>query len=207
MLLDHNTLIECVNTIGYVGLSFIVFAETAFFFGFFLPGDSLLFLAGLLASRGLLTLWVLVLVLVLSSFFGYVFAYWFGKRLGGWLVHRPDSFWYRKAYIDRAHIFYKRFGSLAVLMGRMVPVVRTFCGIVAGMVRMPMRAFLVYNFLGSLVWVSLFTLLGYYVGDVFPNLVHYLLVLVLLIILGSIVIPLFCDHFKKKSAQSDRHIK
>lgn len=197
MVIDQNTLVEWVNAIGYIGIVAIVFSETGFFFGFFLPGDSLLFLAGLLAARGLLDMWVLVPVLVLASCLGYVFAYWFGRRLGNWLLQRDDSFWYKKAYIDKAHLFYKRFGALAVLMGRMVPVVRTFCGIVAGMVRMEWRPFLFYNILGSVLWVCLFTILGYYIGDVFPNIVNYLIILVLLIILGSILLPIVHERFKK----------
>lgn len=198
MIVNQDTLIEWVNAIGYVGISVIVFAETGFFFGFFLPGDSLLFLAGLLASRGLLSMWVLVPLLFAASFLGYLFAYWFGKHLGNWLVHRPDSFWYKKSYIDKAHQFYKRFGPVAVLLGRMVPVVRTFCGIVAGMVHMELRLFLLFNLLGSVLWVCLFTILGYYIGDVFPNIVNYLMIVVLLIIVATIVIPIIHERIKQR---------
>lgn len=201
MFIHQDTLVEWVNAIGYVGISFIIFAETGFFFGFFLPGDSLLFLAGLLASRELFSMWVLVPVLITASFLGYLFAYWFGDRLGNWLVHRPDSFWYKKAYIDKAHAFYKRFGAVAVLLGRMVPVVRTFCGIVAGMVRMEYRAFLLFNLLGSALWACLFTVLGYYIGDVFPGIVNYLMILVLLIIVGSIILPMIHERFKKSETR------
>jgi membrane-associated protein len=201
MMINQDTLVEWVNAIGYVGISLIIFAETGFFFGFFLPGDSLLFLAGLLASRELLSMWILVPVLILASFLGYLFAYWFGKRLGGWLVHRPDSFWYKKIYIDKAHAFYKRFGPVAVLLGRMVPVVRTFCGIVAGMVHMDFKPFLVYNLLGSILWACIFTILGYYVGDVFPNIVDYLMILVLCIIIGSILLPIVHERIKKKKVK------
>ena len=186
MIVNQNTLIEWVNAIGYIGISVIVFAETAFFFGFFLPGDSLLFLAGLLASRGLLSIWILVPLLLIASFFGYLFAYWFGKRLGDWLMHRPDSFWYKKSYIDKA-----------VLLGRMVPVVRTFCGIVAGMVHMEFKLFLLFNFLGSLLWVCIFTILGYYIGDVFPNIFNYLMIVVLLIIVTTIAAPKLHAPIKK----------
>ena len=203
MIVNQDTLLEWINAIGYVGIAAIVFSETGFFFGFFLPGDSLLFLAGLVASRGYLSMPILVPVLFAASFLGYVFAYWFGKRLGNWLVHRPDSFWYKKTYIDKAHDFYKRFGPIAVLLGRMVPVVRTFCGIVAGMVRMPYRPFLLFNFLGSALWVCVFTILGYYVGDVFPNVVDYLMILVVLIIVGSILIPMIHERLKKRNIKNE----
>jgi len=190
MVMDHNTLIEWISSIGYIGLALIIFTETGLFFGFFLPGDSLLFLAGLLAARGMFSMWVLVPVLTLASFLGYVFAYWFGKRLGNWLMRRPDSFWYKKSYIDKTHQFYERFGAVAVLLGRMVPVVRTFCGVVAGMVRMDLKSFLLFNFLGSVLWACLFTVLGYYIGDVFPSLITYLMIFVACVIVGSILLPI-----------------
>lgn len=197
MLINQEALIGCIETIGYVGLVAIVFCETGLFFGFILPGDSLLFLAGLLASREVFSISILIPVLVAASFLGYVFGYWFGLKLDDWLLARPDSFWFKKSYIEKTHRFYEKHGYKAILVGRMVPVVRTFCGIVAGVAQMNLRVFLIYNVLGSVLWVCLFTVLGYFLGDAFPGLLDYIVFAVLFIILLSVVVPVCQQYFKK----------
>ncbi|PHQ82212.1 MAG: hypothetical protein COB66_00720 [Coxiella sp. (in: Bacteria)] len=199
MLINHETLVLWVDAIGYTGVSTIIFVETGLFFGFFLPGDSLLFLAGLLASRDLFNIWTLLSCLVAASFLGYLFAYCFGHKLGNWLLHRPDTFWYKKRYMNKAHDFYKRLGNKAILLGRFVPVVRTFCGIVAGMVKMPFKRFILYNLLGSLLWVCLITVLGYFVADAFPQLLDYMVVAVLSLIVITIIVPIIQERRKKNS--------
>lgn len=183
--------------VGYLGITLVLFSKTAFFFGFFLPGDSLLFLAGLLAKQGVFHIIWLIPLCVAVSFFGYVAAYLLGHRLGGWLLRKTDSFWYRRSYLDKTNRFFTHHGHKAILLARMVPVLRSFSGWVAGIVRMPWRAFLFYNFLGSVLWVCLFTLLGYYLGHAFPGLLDYLMMGVVVIILATIGAPIV-QTFRRK---------
>ena len=194
---DAQTVLTWLVTIGYLGICSILFAETAFFFCFFLPGDSLLFLSGLLARRGVFDIWLLVPCIIVISFMGYWFAYWFGAQLGRWLIEQPDSFWYRRRYLDQAHAFFKRFGNKAIVLGRLLPVIRSFGGMVAGIVRMPMRAFLIYNFIGSVIWVGLFVMMGYFIGDVFPQFLGWFIVVVGVVILGTILLPLL-EHLRHR---------
>lgn len=185
--LQHLDMVQLATTVGTIGLIAIVFAETGIFLGFFLPGDSLLFAAGLLASQGLFDISFLVPALIIAAFLGYALAYWFGGHLGNWLLKREDSFWFKKRYLIEAGHFYQRHGGKALIIGRLVPVVRTFVPIVAGMAKMPYKSYLIYNIVGALVWAGGITLLGYYLGTLFPDAGHYILPLVIVIIVLSIL--------------------
>ncbi|MCH9643779.1 MAG: VTT domain-containing protein [Gammaproteobacteria bacterium] len=176
-----------VGSLGYYGLFLIVFLEMGFFFAFFLPGDSLALTAGIMAHKGIFHVWILCAVFVVSAVLGYMFGYWFGERLGGWLMKRKDSIWFRKQYIIRAHDFYNKHGGKAVMLGRMVPVVRTFVPIVAGMAKMEYRRFTLYNILGSIIWGVGFTLLGYFMGSFVPNITKIFLPIVCGIIVLSLL--------------------
>lgn len=191
-------MINWIAGVGYLGVLSVLFIETAFFFGFFLPGDSLLFLAGLLAKQGVFHIAWLIPLCIMTSFFGYIVAYVLGKRLGLWLVHQPDSFWYRRSYIDKTHAFFKRHGNKSILLARMVPVLRSFSGWVAGIVHMPFMPFLFFNLLGSILWVTVFTLLGFFVGHAFPQLLNYLLIGVAIIILLTIGSPIVQSILRKR---------
>lgn len=195
--ISHFNLNEWVSALGYAGLLIIVFVETGFFFGFFLPGDSLVFTAGILASKQIFNIWILVPSLVVIAILGYTFGYWFGDKLGAWLMRRKESFWFRKRYIQQAHAFYEKHGGKALVLGRLVPVVRTFAPIVAGMARMSYRSYFVYNVIGALLWGGIITLAGYYIGALIPTAGQYLLPIVLLIIFLS-VLPGVVHFFKKR---------
>lgn len=186
-ILHHFDVTYWVATLGYFGLILIVLIETGFFFGFFLPGDSLVFAAGLLASKGVFNIWILVPALVLTAIVGYLVGYWFGDKLGHWLMRRNDSFWFKKRYIHQAHEFYTRHGGKALVIGRLVPVVRTFAPIVAGMAEMRYQRFVMYNVMGALLWAGCITLLGFYLGALIPDAGHFILPAVFLIILISIL--------------------
>ena len=185
--ISHFDIVQWVSTLGYVGLLLIVLIETGFFFGFFLPGDSLVFAAGLLASKGIFNIWILVPSLVLTAIVGYTIGYWFGDKLGHWLLKRKDSFWFKRRYIEQAHDFYERHGGFALVVGRLVPVVRTFAPIVAGMASMQYRRYFLFNVMGAIIWGGLITLLGFYVGALIPDAGHYILPAVLLIVFISIL--------------------
>lgn len=176
---------ELIRTVGLVGLFCIVFAETGLFLGFFFPGDSLLFVAGLLAAQGLFSVSVLILVLLIAAITGNMAGYWFGKKVGPKLFERDDSLLFRKAHVRRAQSFYEKHGAKTIMLARFVPIVRTFGPIVAGIAEMNYRSFMMYNVLGALFWTVALTLGGYLFGNLITDIDRYLLPVILAIIIVS----------------------
>ncbi|MDB5128091.1 VTT domain-containing protein [Mucilaginibacter sp.] len=188
---------------GFYLLLIVVFAETGLFFGFFLPGDYLLFLAGLLSAAGIIQvpIYTLVLSLIAAGILGNYTGYWFGYRTGPVLFSKNDSFFFKKRYIAVAEEFYAKYGGMALILGRFFPIVRTFAPIFAGVVRVDLKKFTIYNIVGSVAWVTTLTLTGYFLGRRFPELKDYLEYIVLgLIILTSI--PLIIAFVRKRYAKS-----
>lgn len=194
--INNFTSLQWLSAIGYVGILLIILLETGLF-AFFLPGDSLVFTAGLLASQGVFDIQILVPALIVTAIIGYVIGYWFGDKLGHWLMQRPDTFYFKRRYMEQAHEFYQRHGGKALILGRLVPIVRTFVPVVAGMVEMPYRLYSLFNVLGALVWCGGVTLLGYYIGAVLPEAGHYVLPAVIVIIILSIV-PGIVHYWKRR---------
>lgn len=156
----------------YAGLFFIVFAETGLAFGFFLPGDSLLVVAGLFAASGDLSLAVLMVTLFFAAVVGDAVGYLSGKKAGEKLFTRPKSRLFNPHHLHKAHNFYERHGGKTIIIARFVPIVRTFAPIVAGAAKMPYRQFLAYNIFGGLFWVSSMLLAGYFLGGLVETLVR-----------------------------------
>lgn len=184
---------------GFYLLLFIIFAETGLFFGFFLPGDYLLFLAGMFVATCRLdtNIYMMLFGLTLAAVIGNFVGYWFGYKAGPALYQRKDSFFFKKKYLLAAEKYYKEQGAFALIMGRFVPIVRTFAPIFAGVVRLPIQKFVLYNFVGAVLWISSLTLLGYYLGITFQSEIEKYL---LYIIIGFIVIttiPLIITFVKK----------
>lgn len=198
--LPHFDLVQLIQAFGLVGLFGIVFAETGLFFGFFLPGDSLLFTAGLLASQGLLNIWLLVPLMIIGAVLGDSFGYWFGAKIGPKIFNKEDSFFFHKRHIARTQKFYVKYGAKAVLIARFVPVVRTFAPILAGVGSMPYRTFARYNIIGGLLWGGGMTLLGYFLGRAVPNIESYLLPIILVIIVVSFL-PIISEVIKDKQGK------
>jgi len=192
-----------VSSLGYIGIILVVLLEMGFFFGFFLPGDSLVFTAGMLAAKGVFDISTLITVLIVTAIIGYSFGYWFGNKLGHWLLKQKDSIWFKKKYMDYAHEFYHRHGGKALILGRLVPIARTFVPIVAGMAEMPYKSYFIYNVTGALLWGGGVTLAGYYIGTLFPQIVNYLLPMVILIVLASIL-PGIWHYAKAKFSAKDK---
>ncbi len=165
----------------------IIFAESGLFFGFFLPGDSLLFTAGFLASQDILNIWVLLPVFFVAAVLGDSVGYSFGRRVGRRIFNRDDSFFFHKKHIDRAEKFYEKHGKKTIIIARFVPVVRTFAPIVAGIGKMDYSTFLAYNVIGGVLWAIGLTLAGYILGAVIPNLDKYLHIVVGIIIVVSLL--------------------
>jgi len=172
-LFDAETLLR---NGGFYILLIVVFAETGLFFGFFLPGDYLLFLAGLFCASGLLAVNIYILCLGLfgAAVLGNYTGYWFGRRTGPMLFKRKESFLFKRQYIVAAEEFYHKYGALALILGRFMPIIRTFAPIFAGVVRVNISRFTVLNIIGAVIWVAILTLSGYFLGQHFPQIVNYI---------------------------------
>lgn len=184
---------------GFYLLLIVVFAETGLFFGFFLPGDYLLFMAGLLCAAGKVDVSIstLVLSLIGAGILGNFTGYWFGFRTGPVLFNKNDSLFFKKRYVTMASEFYNKYGGMALILGRFFPIVRTFAPIFAGVVKVDIKKFSLYNLIGSITWVSVFTLSGFFLGRRFPQLKDYLQYIILGLILIT-TIPLVIAFVKKK---------
>jgi len=191
-------IVELTKTIGYVGLSLIIFLESGVFFGFFLPGGSMLFVAGLLASQGFFNIYLLIIILGLSAFLGDSVGYYFGSKVGPKIFKREDSLLFKKKHLEQTKIFYDKYGPMAVVLGRFIPIVRTFVPILAGVANMHYGRFIRYNIIGAIFWAIGMTLLGYFVGTSVPNMQNYLLPIIVAIVFLSIV-PILLEMRKKKS--------
>ncbi|MCS6802975.1 MAG: VTT domain-containing protein [Chloroflexota bacterium] len=163
----------------------IVFAESGLLFGFFLPGDSLLFTAGFLASQGYLNLPLLLVGCFIAAVAGDQVGYWFGHRVGRRLFDREESFFFHRKNIERTEAFYRKHGGKTIVLARFLPAIRTFAPIVAGIGSMRYRDFVFYNIFGAVLWAIGVTLAGYFLGSVIPDVDKYLIPIILLIIFVS----------------------
>ena len=167
-----GTLLVCV----------IVFIETGFFVGFFLPGDSLLVTAGVFAASGQLQIAKLMILVPLCAIVGDQIGYWIGRKAGQALYRREDSLIFRKRHLQRAHEFYEKYGGKTVILARFVPIIRTFCPPVAGAAEMPYGRYFAYDIAGGLLWVGSMILGGYFLGRQIPNIsqnIHYVIAVVI----------------------------
>jgi membrane-associated protein len=179
-------IIPLIKTVGYAGIAFIVFAESGLFVGFFLPGDSLLFTAGFLASQDYLNIWVLIVLSFVCAIAGDNVGYAFGRRVGPKLFTREDSLLFHKKHLQTAEEYYERHGAKTIVIARFMPIVRTFAPIVAGIGNMRYRTFVAYNIVGGALWGIGIPLSGYFLGSTIPNVDRYLLPIIALIILLSV---------------------
>ncbi|TAK59013.1 DedA family protein [Patescibacteria group bacterium] len=198
MLPDLPSLIQ---TIGYVGITAIVFAESGLFFGFFLPGDSLLFTAGFLASQGFLNIFILIALTTTAAILGDSVGYWFGKKVGPFIFSRPDSFLFSHKRVEDASAFFAKHGPKSLILARFIPAVRTFTPILAGVGQMNYHTFLKYNVIGGILWGTGLPILGYFLGRLVPHPDRYIIPIVLLIIVVSIL-PVLREVFRKKKTNT-----
>lgn len=172
-LLNPKIIIETLLVKGgifvYLGLIFIVFAETGLAVGFFLPGDSLLVVAGLFAATGKLNLAALLLTLFVAAVVGDAVGYYTGARLGPRIFKREKSLLFRPSHLLKAQAFYEKYGGKTIIIARFIPIVRTFAPIVAGAAKMPYRNFVVYNVAGGFLWVFSMILAGYFLGNLLKS--------------------------------------
>lgn len=203
--LDPESLI---STFGLIGILLIVFAESGLLIGFFLPGDSLLFTAGLLVADGTYLqqpLWLVCLLITLAAIAGDQAGYLFGRKVGPALFRRPNSRLFKQENLTRAQEFFDKYGARSIVLARFVPVVRTFTPIIAGASHMNYRIFVTYNVIGGLLWGSGVTILGYYLGQVefVKNNVEIMLIAIVLVSLIPIVVELALAHRRRGRAPAE----
>lgn len=185
--------------VGIYVVLFIVFAETGLFAGFFLPGDSLLFLAGIYSNELMATIWpmhndfmnvtVLSLLVAIAGIIGNTFGYWFGSKSGTYLYNKKDSFWFKKKYLIQSQEFFEKHGGRAIIFARFLPVIRTFAPIIAGIVNMDKKKFMFYNILSSFLWSYILIFAGHYLYALFQNqfgidlksYIEYIIIIIVLI--------------------------
>jgi membrane-associated protein len=196
-LYDPQGLRELIRWGGSPLVCFIVFIETGFFAGFFLPGDSLLITAGIFAATGGVALdWVLLWLLLPvmgCAIIGDQLGYWIGRTAGQKLYHRKESFFFRRSHLQRAHQFYEKYGGRAVIFARFVPIIRTFCPPVAGAALMPYARYVAFDVLGGIFWVGAMILGGFFLGRSVPNIgqrIHYVIAAVIVLSVLPAIISL-----------------
>jgi membrane-associated protein len=188
--LDPDTILSGLGAFVVVGVCLIIFAECGLLVGFFLPGDSLLFTAGLYIERGSIStsLWLMCVLVSVAAFLGNVSGYWIGAKAGPTLFSRPNSRLFRREHVDRTHEFFERYGTRAIVLGRFVPIVRTFITAMAGVGRMEPRRYFTYSAIGGVLWASGVTVLGYYLGKI--DFVHEHIELMLVLVVLVSLIPI-----------------
>ncbi len=191
-----------IHTGGLLLVLFVIFAENGIFFAFFLPGDTLLFTAGLLNATGKfqIPIFFLVFSICIAAILGSLLGYIIGLNAGKSFNNRPESIFFKKSYITTAEAFFKKYGGRALIIGRFLPIIRTFAPIFAGIVKVKFGEYMFYNVLGGILWVVLMTLLGYYIGTWVPNAKAYLEY----IIIGIVIItwiPVVGTYIKEQRAK------
>ncbi len=198
-------LIQGVGLWGYLVLFIIIFFES-FPLTFFLPGDSLLFVTGFLASQGHFSPFVLLPTLFIASFIGYLFSYAMGQKIRDFILRSNDRYWFKKKHLDYTESFFNKYGTKTIIIGRFVPIVRSFAPTLAGAVQMQYRRFILFTAIGGLVWTAGVTTLGFYLGKLIPNAHIYLTPIILGIIIVSLLPTFFeyLSHRKNKSGEAPR---
>ena len=198
---DPERLLQAFGTLGLIA---VVFAESGLLIGFFLPGDSLLFTAGLLASRGSLNLPVILAGCFVAAVAGDQVGYAFGRRVGPALFRRPDSRFFKQQNVERARDYFEEHGPKTIVLARFVPIVRTFAPVVAGVSHMNYRTFLTYNVAGGFLWAIGVTTAGYFLGKTVPDIDKYLLPIIVGIVILSALPVLFEARRQRKNSNATR---
>ncbi|MFI5263528.1 MAG: DedA family protein [Candidatus Kapaibacterium sp.] len=190
-LFSSEGLRQIVTNGGIPMLCLIIFAETGLLVGFFLPGDTLLFLAGSLCATGEMQIgfFFLILVLTISAIIGNSVGYFIGAKAGKKLFERPNSRFFNRDHLLKTHAFYEKYGGITMILARFIPIVRTFAPVVAGTVEMSKRKFTLFNIIGAILWIGGVTALGYFLGRQFPDIIKYLQIAVIGVVIISLLLP------------------
>lgn len=195
MIFDLHTFIQSA---GVLGIGIVIFLESGVLLGLFLPGDSLLFTAGVLASAGYIHLPALLIVAFIAAVLGDQVGYYTGKKFGPRIFSKPSSRWLNPLHVKRAQDFYEKYGKKTVILSRFIPFVRTLAPIMAGIGVMDHKAFTLYNVVGALLWAVGLSSVGYFLGSMIPSIDKYLLYIIAGIVIVSVV-PVALRLFHKKS--------
>jgi membrane-associated protein len=213
IFIDIKSLLEwlqpkkLIETGGLILILIAIFSETGLFFGFFFPGDSLLFTAGLFCGMtangtGDIKFDVPILLLLFSVFaaavLGNLVGFWFGRTVGNNLYKRKDSLFFKKKYLDMTHNFYERNGRMAIIAGRFLPIIRTFVPILAGIIKLDFKKFLIYNIVGAFLWVFAFILAGYFLGYRYGETISKYLEYVVVALIIITIIPVIRTYLKER---------
>lgn len=196
--LDPEVILRGMGGWALAVLCLIIFAECGLLVGFFLPGDSLLFVAGLFVATGAIAtpLWLVCVLVTVCAFVGNVCGYWIGAKAGPALFSKPNSKLFKKEYVDKTHEFFEKYGARAIVMARFVPIVRTFITAMAGVGRMDAKKFFTYSAIGGVLWATGVTVLGYFLGEI-PFVEKNIEAMLILIVLLS-VIPIIIEVVKAR---------
>jgi membrane-associated protein len=196
--LNPDTILADLGAFAVVGACLIIFAECGLLIGFFMPGDTLLFTAGMFIERGAIQtpLWLMCVLLSVCAFIGNVSGYWIGAKAGPALFNKPDSRLFKREYVERTHAFFDKYGARAIILARFVPIVRTFITAIAGVGRMDARKFFLYSAIGGVLWASGVTVLGYFLGKI--AFVHSNIELILVLIVLVSIIPIIVEFFRAR---------
>jgi membrane-associated protein len=195
-----------IQTLGLIGVIAVIYAESGLLIGFFLPGDSLLFTAGLFAAQGYLNFPLLVIGVGLAAFLGDNTGYWFGAKIGPKIFTREDSLLFKKHYVAETQEFFDKHGARAIVFARFIPVVRTFTPILAGVGKMNYSVFIKYNIVGALIWAVGISTLGYVLGQFVPQVEKFLTPIVLVIVLTSFIPPIREAYRRRSSRDQKKNI-
>ena len=195
---------ETIITIGGVYLLLgVIFAETGLFLGFFLPGDSLLFVAGIICHKGNIldgNVLLLCIVVSIAAILGNMTGYLFGRKVGAGLFKREDSFFFKRKHLEMTKAFYEKHGRMAIILGRFLPIIRTFVPIFAGVINLDLKKFFLYTVIGGIAWVFSMILVGFFLGEIFPGIEKYIDIIVLVLILVS-TLPVIITILKQRTGK------
>ncbi|MGB3675034.1 MAG: VTT domain-containing protein [Candidatus Nanopelagicales bacterium] len=197
--LSPENILNWLGPWALVGVAFIIFAECGLLIGFFLPGDSLLFLTGLFVAQNFIeqSIWLVVIVLTTMAVVGNLVGYWIGRAVGPKLFDKPDSKIFKQEYVEKTHAFFEKYGARAIILARFVPIVRTFITAIAGVAKMDFRKYALYSTIGGVLWAAGITLAGYYLGN-FPIVKDNIEIVLILVVLVSIL-PIVIEYIKHRS--------
>lgn len=194
---------------GLYLIALIIFAETGLFIGFFLPGDGLLFITGILLANTItpfaepvLNLIMWLFIISAAGIVGNMVGYWFGKKTGPVLFEKKDTWLFKRKHMEQAKEFYEKKGGTAIIVARFLPVVRTFAPIVAGVVKMDKKKFFLYNVVGAIAWVFSITIIGFVLGKAFPEIINYLHYIIIGIVVVTTAPVLWKMFFSKSKAKA-----
>ncbi|MEB3371118.1 DedA family protein [Saccharopolyspora mangrovi] len=194
--LNPENIVSGLGPFALIGVCLIIFAECGLLIGFFLPGDSLLFVTGLFVATGSIDtpIWLVCVLLALCAFVGNVTGYWIGRKVGPAMFNKPDSKLFKREHVDKTHAFFEKYGARAIILARFVPIVRTFITAVAGIGQMDQKKFFSYSAIGGVAWILSMTLLGFFLGNI-PWIRNNIESMAIVIVVISII-PIIIEYIK-----------